>query len=117
MILELCKGVHCVDLGESFQTHIYLQNLASIQPRTSPLKFAGDPGGHELGPRIHYSFAWYRAAARAGGKDDRAAQAATTHAAKRALPPKHSLSVAVSGGDSEHAAELGLISSERGVVG
>ena len=40
MLLELCKGVHCVDLGESFQTHIYLQNLASIQPRTSPLKFA-----------------------------------------------------------------------------
>ena len=39
-MLELCKGVHCVDLGESFQTHIYLQNLASIQPRTSPLKFA-----------------------------------------------------------------------------
>ena len=59
-------------------TSIYFQNLASIQPRTSPLKFAGDPGGHELGP--HYSFAWYRAAARAGGKDDRAAQAATTHA-------------------------------------
>jgi len=41
VILELCKGVHCVDLGESFQTLIYLQNLASIQPRTSPLKFAG----------------------------------------------------------------------------
>ena len=39
-IAELCKGVHCVDLGESFQKHIYLQNLASIQPRTSPLKFA-----------------------------------------------------------------------------
>ena len=38
MILELCKGVHCVDLDESFQTHIYLQNLASIQPRTSPVK-------------------------------------------------------------------------------
>ena len=33
-IAEQCKGVHCVDLGESFQTHIYLQNLASIQPRT-----------------------------------------------------------------------------------
>ena len=30
----------CVDLGESFQTHIYLQNLSSIQPRTSPPKFA-----------------------------------------------------------------------------
>ena len=40
MILELCKGVHCVDLGESFQTHIYLQKFVSIQPRTSPLKFA-----------------------------------------------------------------------------
>ena len=40
MFLEQCKGVHYVDLGESFQTHIYLQNLASIQPRTSPLKFA-----------------------------------------------------------------------------
>ena len=39
-LAELCKGVHFVDLGESFQTHIYLQNLASTQPRTSPLKFA-----------------------------------------------------------------------------
>ena len=39
MILELCKGVHCVDLDESFPTSIYLQNLASIQPRTSPKKF------------------------------------------------------------------------------
>ena len=43
-ILELCKGVHCVDLGESFPTHIHLQNLASIQPRTSPLKFAASRG-------------------------------------------------------------------------
>ena len=39
---KLCKGVHYVDLGESFQTHIYLQSLASIQPRTSPVKFADD---------------------------------------------------------------------------
>jgi hypothetical protein len=30
-----CKGVHCVDLGESFPTSIYLQKSASIQPRTS----------------------------------------------------------------------------------
>ena len=36
-----CAKQHRVDLGESFQTHIYLQNLASIQPRTSPLKFVG----------------------------------------------------------------------------
>jgi len=38
-IRERCKGVHCVDLGESFTTSICLQNLASIEPRTSPLKF------------------------------------------------------------------------------
>ena len=31
--------VHCVDLGESFPTSIYLQKSASIQPRTSPSKF------------------------------------------------------------------------------
>ena len=35
--------MHCADLGENFQKHIYLQNLASIQPRTSPLKFARSP--------------------------------------------------------------------------
>ena len=43
MILEQCKGVHCVDLGESFPTSIYLQNFASIQPRTSLVKFARSP--------------------------------------------------------------------------
>ena len=34
------KHVNLVDLGESFPTNIYLQNLASIQRRTSPIKFA-----------------------------------------------------------------------------
>ena len=53
-IAELCKGVRCVDLGESFQTHIYLQNLASVQPRTSLVKLARSPrtdppGGSERG--------------------------------------------------------------------
>ena len=38
-IEERCKGVHCVDLGESFPTSMYLQKSASIQPRTSPSKF------------------------------------------------------------------------------
>ena len=38
-IPKRCKGVHCVDLGESFPTSIYLQKSASIQPRTSPSKF------------------------------------------------------------------------------
>ena len=33
-IAELCKAVYCVDLGESFQTHIDSQNLASIQLRS-----------------------------------------------------------------------------------
>ena len=40
-IEERCKGVHCVDLGESFPTSIYLVKSASIQPRTSPSKFGG----------------------------------------------------------------------------
>ena len=35
---KLWKGEHCVDLGESFPTSIFLMKLASIQPRTSPLK-------------------------------------------------------------------------------
>ena len=34
----MCKGVHCVDLGESFQTHIFLQNFVSIQPRSLALQ-------------------------------------------------------------------------------
>ena len=42
-IRERCKGVHCVDLGESFRTHIYLQKSASIQPRPSLVKFARSP--------------------------------------------------------------------------
>ena len=35
--------MHCVDLGESFPRHILLQNLASIQPISSPVKFARSP--------------------------------------------------------------------------
>ena len=42
-IRERCKGAHCVDLGESFHMSIYLQALASIQPQTSPVKFARSP--------------------------------------------------------------------------
>ena len=49
-ISEVCKRVHCVDLEESFQTHICLQKLASIQPRTSPLKFAASRGDEVLTP-------------------------------------------------------------------
>ena len=34
------KHVNLVDLVKSFPTNIFLQNLASIQTRTSPVKFA-----------------------------------------------------------------------------
>ena len=34
------KHVNLVDLVKSFPTNIYLQNLASIHKRTSPVKFA-----------------------------------------------------------------------------
>ena len=34
------KHANLVDLVKSFPTSIYLQNLASIQERTSPIKFA-----------------------------------------------------------------------------
>jgi hypothetical protein len=34
------KHVNLVDLVKSFPTNIYLQKSASIQPRTSPIKFA-----------------------------------------------------------------------------
>ena len=34
------RHVNLVDLVKSFPTNIFLQNLASIQKRTSPVKFA-----------------------------------------------------------------------------
>ena len=34
------KQVNLVDLVKSFPTNVFLQNLASIQPRMSPIKFA-----------------------------------------------------------------------------
>ena len=40
---KLCKGLYCIDLGESVQVRIYLKKSASIQPRTSPAKFARSP--------------------------------------------------------------------------
>ena len=64
-IRERCKGVHCVDLGEGFQTHIYLQILASIQPRTSPLKFTASlapsarAGPPRWNPRPGPGTPWY----------------------------------------------------------
>ena len=56
---ERCKGVHCVDLGERCPTSIqyllrcYLQNLASIQPRTRLVKFARSPRTVLQMPQVH----------------------------------------------------------------
>ena len=47
-IAELCKGVHCEDLCESFQTHIFLQHSASLQARTSPAKLAASRRSRKL---------------------------------------------------------------------
>ena len=70
--------MHCVDLGESFQTHIFLQNVASIQPRTSLLKFARCPYSDPPGtPSCHLSASRYRIA-RAAPSFRRGAHAKST---------------------------------------
>ena len=43
------KHVNLVDLVKSFPTNIFLQDLASIQQRTSPIKFAHLAGKSEKG--------------------------------------------------------------------
>ena len=54
-ILEQCRRVHGVDLGESFQTHIFLQTLASIQPRTNPPEMLSDRGTTSSGSSKTFS--------------------------------------------------------------
>ena len=47
-IRKRCKGVHSVDLGESFPTNIYLQNLASIPKHFLKLATsASQPPSHQ----------------------------------------------------------------------
>ena len=46
--LWITTQVHCVDLDKSFPTSIYLQNMASIQPRTSPCEIDLRPGESQL---------------------------------------------------------------------
>ena len=64
--------MHCVDLGESFPTRIFLQTLASIQLRTSPVKFVCSPrtdprGWHDptLRNQGNYGVCWAYASAEA----------------------------------------------------
>ena len=54
MILQRCKGVHCVDLDESFQAQNFFQIFVSIQPGTSPVKFAAIRV-HCVYARMHFS--------------------------------------------------------------
>ena len=37
-IAELCQGVHYVDLGESFQTHIFFANFGFDTAENEPFK-------------------------------------------------------------------------------
>ena len=65
-IRDRCKGVHYVDLGESFPTSIYLQILASIQPRTSLVKFARSPRTDPRPSPDHYYYYYYYRSLRSG---------------------------------------------------
>ena len=38
---ERCKGVHCVDLGESFPTHIFLAKFGFDTAENEPLEVWG----------------------------------------------------------------------------
>ena len=60
------KHVNLVDLVKSFPTNIYLQNLASIQRRTSPIKFAHLAEKSEKGSISNFSTKVYFATGWAG---------------------------------------------------
>ena len=53
------KRVNLVDLVKSIPTSIYLQNAASIQPRTSPVKFAKHYPKVRIKVRKHIGFYRY----------------------------------------------------------
>ena len=61
------KHVNLVDLVKSFPTNIFLQNLASIQKRTSPIKFAHLAEKSENGSISNLSTKVGRGCRRAGG--------------------------------------------------
>ena len=60
--------MHCVDLDESFPTSIYLQNVASIQPRTRPKKFESS-SSRELNLNFKTSKLLFAAQAAVGAPD------------------------------------------------
>ena len=78
------KHVNLVDLVKSFPTHILLQNLASIQKRTSPVKFAHLAEKSGKGPISNLSTKVPRGAGRAARPDRRALAALAAGAGGRA---------------------------------
>ena len=64
------KHVNLVDLVKSFPTNIFLQNLASIQKRTSPIKFAHLAEKSEKGSISNLSTKAGTAACKAGSSMD-----------------------------------------------
>ena len=62
------KHVNLVDLVKSFPTNIYLQNLASMQKRTSPIKFAHLVEKSENGSTPNVSTKARRAGGQRGGR-------------------------------------------------
>ena len=69
------KHVNLVDLVKSFPTNIFLQNLESIQKRTSPIKFAHLAEKSGKGSISNLSTKVQRLADRAGGGGHQAGRA------------------------------------------
>ena len=90
------QNVNLVDLVMSFPTNIFLQNLASIQKRTSPVKFAhlaeksGKGSIPNLSTKARGAARVPRAAAE-GAREDRALdehRGVERHDSRRALHPR-----------------------------
>ena len=73
------KHVNLVDLVKSFPTNIFLQNLASIQKRTSPVKFAHLAEKSENGAISNLSTKAPAAPAAASDAEPPAVRAAPAH--------------------------------------
>ena len=63
---EMQRNVNLIDLVKSFPTSISLQKAASIQPRTSPLKFRKSLSFHNFSSQALQKFNFHRPAVTAG---------------------------------------------------
>ena len=89
------KHVNLVDLVKSFPTNIFLKNLASVQKRTSPVKFAHLAEKSGNGSTSNLSTKVRRRRRRGRAEPPRGA----TH------PPPSSAAAAAAVGDGEFGAE------------